>query len=1001
MTLDDSVDVAGRHALIIGASTCGDLPKLRFVEKAATDLHTVLCEKGSWTGERGLLIDPTAAEMMRRISSAFVSAHEKSATLLIGYIGHGVTTQHHDFYLLGTDSKTSDLGFLTAVHIVQLIREGLTKSTNLDGLVVLIDACEAGQGVAGAASRWQPILSDTGGRMELLVASDDRPAYDACFTRSILDAFAEGLPHRGDSLLCADLVPFITARCERQRPASLAFNGGNLTDAYDPGLWLVPNAARRRDAVTGRPAAGLVDALTRGFELTDAVRRVLTETVDHDDRLRVLVGGPGSGKSTILALLVRPSLSVPLDHVSASYVSAAVFLDAGSTLHTLATELATQVCNIGEFARARDEVQNELAAKEEVPGVFDLEIGLPAGRLRRRLCLLVDGVDQAAEHEPIVQALHDLTTDPRYAHVKVIVGVRSGTPVARSPKLRHGRRIAVRPPTGADIATALADIAGDPRAAFARQKIAANEDVEGGWLTARLLREIDWSIYEFDDLLHGDWMAALVRERFRTTLHRTSHPMAAAAVASVLAAVGVGTAAPIRLVQLATRLRGHEMPLSELRTTTADLGALIARGNPGQPGEKLGLAHESFTAPLAACADDNGYPAQPAHRAIADVLESVDTDADLDLQSYAASAAPRHHLAAGDSLGALHALRSAETLSPTDNRDRWAAWLPIFEQALGPEHPDTVDAEAQYVRWTGESGDPRSARRMFARQVRALKQVREEHDTQLLTAKEKLADWTGQAGQPDRARHMLERLMPQRRAVSGDRDRATLQAAMDLAFWTGESGRLDTAFVLYDRLLPELDETLGPRHRNTLGARSHYARFLGEAGRPRDAKEISTVILADTERALGADHNDTLWARNNLAWQTGEVDGAEAARALFAVLVQDRERLSGPENHGTLVARRDLAIWTGKAGNAASARDQLQKLLPIRIRNYGSDHQDTLYERDCLAEWTGKAGDPRAAADQYAQLLEIHKTKFGENSDKTNAIRRKLEEWRTGTANNS
>jgi hypothetical protein len=93
------------------------------------------------------------------------------------------------------------------------------------------------------------------------------------------------------------------------------------------GLWLVPNIARSGDAVTGRPAAGLVDQLTDGLLITNTVRETLTAIEESAAaRLRLVVGAPGSGKSTLLAVMIRPKLVDTLN-LRDGYIKAAVFLD--------------------------------------------------------------------------------------------------------------------------------------------------------------------------------------------------------------------------------------------------------------------------------------------------------------------------------------------------------------------------------------------------------------------------------------------------------------------------------------------------------------------------------------------------------------------------------------------------------------------------------------------------------------------------------------------------
>jgi Caspase domain/Tetratricopeptide repeat len=999
--------VAGRLALIVG-SQCDGLQPLPFVDELAARLHAAL-GAGQWRAASGgdWVRNPTTAELRATVEEAFTTANDAAATLFVAFIGHGVASGDEDFYLMTRDAPADKPKSHNAFHFTQFIRDELKDYTGLDGLVFLVDACQAGEGVRGAATRWADVLAANKGRLELLVASGKGSAYDGCFTRAILDTFETGLVARGDALLCADLLPEVS-RCKGQQQY-LAYNGATLISG-DPGLWLVPNKARSRDAVTGHPSAGLVDQLTAGVILTDSVRENLIAIEESGAaRLRLAVGAAGSGKSTLLALFIRPKVAKILD-IADDYIKAAAFLDATSTLESLAAELSAQLAvTVPQYPQAREAVDASMTGQDLAShGSWDTLVRLPLARCTEsgRIHIIVDGLDQPEQgaREPILAAVEFITSTAPAAelgHVRLIAGVRSGVNIDTRTELAHAHRIDVSAPGAGELAKAATNAAvANVSESLLTEGI--DRDMSGGWLIARLIGEIAASTGEPAPITD---LPALVAARIAVSCACTDEAGEALHTLNAIAAAGYGPVLPIGLLAAAVADTDAQPPLSRIRDTVVTFGTLISRGNPGTEHETLGISHHALVGPVAEYMCDRGVDPAAAHHAIIGAWQRLsDSDrgrADDEAASYWVAAAPRHYLAVGDSSEALKALQSAETLNAIDNRDRWAAWLPLFEQAQGPVHPDTVDAEAQHAHWTGKSGDPRTARRIFARQVRALEQEREDNDLQLITAREKLADWTGQAGQPDRARRMLEQLMPHRRAVSGDRDLATLQAAMDLAFWTGESGDLDAAFVLYDGLLPELDETLGPRDRNTLGARSHYARFLGEAGRPRDAKEIVIAVLADTERALGADHDDTLWVRNNLAWQTGEVDGAEAAREMYAVLVQDRERLSNPENHGTLVARRDLAIWTGRAGKAASARDQLQELLPIRIRNYGPDTTDALYERDCLAEWTGKAGDPQAAVDQYAELLEIHKTKFGANSDKTNDIRRKLDEWRAAAADNS
>ncbi len=128
------------------------------------------------------------------------------------------------FFLLVRDSPQAPTS-RSAFHLPQGIRENLNRAPSLDGLIVLVDACQAEQGARGAAQRWPEMLG-AGGRMELLVASSDSNAYAGCFTRTLLATFSHGVAHAGENLLCADLDGALAKACPRQVSQRVSFAAG-------------------------------------------------------------------------------------------------------------------------------------------------------------------------------------------------------------------------------------------------------------------------------------------------------------------------------------------------------------------------------------------------------------------------------------------------------------------------------------------------------------------------------------------------------------------------------------------------------------------------------------------------------------------------------------------------------------------------------------------------------------------------------------------------------
>jgi hypothetical protein len=939
-----------RLALVV-ASECAAFPRLGFTGELAAALYAAFTTAGHWLpiGDRPL-VDPTVIELKRRVKAAFQQADELGATLLIAFIGHGFTANDEDFYLLGADSEMpldSDSGF----NLVNAVAEQLSNTRALDGLIVLVDACEAGTGAIGAGNRWVRMLEKTAGRMELLVASDDGNAYDGCFSRTLLRTFDTGLPGSGTNLLCADLTPELSSACQRQTARHLSFNGTQVRRG-DQGLWLVPNRSRSRDAVTGRPAAGLVDDLVRSVSLTSHVQETLADIVEAGgDRLQALIGPAGAGKSTLMSLLIRPGLVATLDALTAEFVTAAVFLDVTSTIESVLLELCDQFgARFGaEFDAVRRAVRAELTDLERF-SAFEIEIVRPLHRMRkagRRIRILIDGLDQPEEgcRSSVLAAVATLTTDERLRHVRVIVGIRSGTDVVDHPDIAHARRVHLQPPTVREVLAEVVLTEGAIPHQLDRTLHELPDEVRGGWLIPRLITEID----RRDANIDGADLSSLVASRFHATRRRRVHEEIALPVGALLAAVGVGPTAPLPLVCEALQQLGWPVPLPRLRDVVVDLGVLVARGHPGLDNERVGLSHAAFTGPLRqiVCAQ---WPTAlfDAHSALAAAFDAV-TGPDID--AYAHTAAPRHYLASGNSARAVAFLDGADThRRPIDNRASWANWLVAFQDTLPPEHPDLLAARARSARWTGEAGEPFAARAMFAGLVEDCTAMFGRDHPQTLLPRVQLANWHVQTGDPEGAMTMLTELLDLERD-----EREKLRIRADLGFSTGQAGDIVGARDQYTAFLPELERSLGSTHPDVLRSRDQYARWVGEAGDPERARLQLLELVPICESVLGPEHTDTMWAKDNLARWTAACGDPGGAARLYREVLATREKVSGTEHPFTLMTRRNLAQFYAGHGSYAVALELGSDLPEIWRRLYGPNDRGTIDVTRDVAEWTARA----------------------------------------------
>ncbi|MFI9405821.1 tetratricopeptide repeat protein [Nocardia sp. NPDC052316] len=984
--------MGGRLALVVG-SECKALGELGFPLQLATDLHSRLTTLGDWTSARpddGPLLNPTTRELVAEVKAAFALAARRQAALLISFVGHGVATGSGNFFLLAHDSPQhpeSD----TALHVIQVISEQLDRHA-LDGLIVLIDACETQESLSGAARHLTDRIELAARRIELLIATGSDAAYGGCFTRTTLAVFDQGLPLRGENLMPVDLLDPLEVECTRQVPGHLGIAHGG-----DPGLWLVPNAARRDDAVWGRPTAGFVDQLTSSLLITETLRQRLAEVLnDNSSRLRVVVGPAGSGKSTLMSLLIRPNLLARARFTS-EYIAAAAFVSSASSIESLARELSDQLCRrvdgFAPIATAVADAGGDVSTAE----LFDLLVLTPLARLESTwepINLVVDGIDQAESgvRKLIVSAVVDLASRSDLTHVRVIVGIRSGTGIDELAAFAGVHRIELSPPTVGELARAVASRGPTSDSEWEQcvgQLLRQSE--AGGWLLARLLTEITDA--RACKAAADGGLNALVKERIRCVFG-TAAPApidSVAAALAVLAAAGSGPIMPIELLRDAVVVLGHHLSIREVRDVVVALGALISRGNSGTRQEMLGMAHQDFVSPTQDEATRIGVSVVEAHHAISTAILSVDGDRTAE---YARAAGVRHHLAYGDSAAAVQLLAASETVRAADNRDLWAAWLPLFVETLGSVHPDCRTAQFHLAHWLGETGELNAAVTSFERLLHDCVSVNGPDDVEVFLIRGSLAHWRGSSGDPRGAVREFECLLADCVRVLGPDHPDTLDVRDDLADWRGESGDAIAAVAEYEQLLADSLRVLGPDDLDTLATRRNLSYWRGASGDRAGAIQGLELALADCVRVLGADATLTLNTRQNLANLRAHEGHLEEAVREFESLLSDLPRLIGPDHLDTLAARGNLAAWRGAGGDLAGAVSGYKELLADRLRIQGPDHPDTLRARHNLASWRGLNGDVAGAVVGFAELLADRLRLVGPDHPDVIATEEQLAHWK-------
>ncbi len=724
------------------------MPRLGFTGDLARELSSALVTSGEWRpfdGKVMSLIDPTLRDLQSALVTAFEEANRQRAILLLGFIGHGISmTGPPRYFFLTKDSPSpmagGDRPFVPfgVFNLSEAIGGLAQRYSDIDGLIVLVDACEAGGATQAAARDWSDAVARSAGRLELLVASDEGPAYRGCFTRSMLDVFGVGLPRRGEYLLPADLRDPIANSCTRQLPQAFSMAIGEVKEQSDPGLWLVRNVARTRDVVHGRADAATVDELTTRLHVTTTMRRQLNELSDYGfERLRGIVGVSGSGKSVLMGVLVRPGLAdtstTTATVTAAASVDAAVFLTGTSTATKLVDELVVQLRRQLPAPAAPEESATE-ADRDHHERDDAITAGLHGvlSRFRddeRRVTVLIDGLDLPSEpgwRAGIARTIGSLTTRDDYDHLRLIVSAATDSDVLAMPEFARMRSFTLTGPSAFDIRLflrthvrdqhgnpwpqerfiALAPALGLPDAASGtRDRSAPPWSPTSGWLVPRLVVDIAPLLTD-DDLSRGVDVGVLVRRRLeavRASLARTGSTGAIYRLGLLVAVVLTGSPGPVLPIEVVCEsikdLGPADMPEPEVRNLTVALGALLTRRRPSTPDEHIGVAHVIVHASLTSANASAGVSPRRAHRAVLSALERCGS---AQAAAYREVAAVRHYLAAGDPDGALAFLQGISTGAANERIALWESWLPSFTSGLGPYHPITREVAETIDKWAAQ-----------------------------------------------------------------------------------------------------------------------------------------------------------------------------------------------------------------------------------------------------------------------------------------------------------
>jgi tetratricopeptide (TPR) repeat protein len=1025
-----------RHALVIG-SQCDALERLDFVPDRVDRLISLLTDprRGGCEPEHHgslRLIDPTVADLRPAVEEAVVRASAAQATLIICFIGHGVTRPMPNgelkFFLMPTDGNAVrprpetayDIGSHLAFLLSDLDIEGL------DGLMLVIDACHAGVGALEVMFKAGTLTGST--RLLVLGSTFDEVSYEGCFSRSLIALMQNGLPQLSSDYIGGQEAANagVDACGEKQQETFLTMATSGRPGS-DRGLFVTRNVAAPHSwALAGTAEGEQAVSLTQGFQPSHDLERVMGALFSA--QLVVLVGRAGSGKSALVSAMARPEL---LPGHPSRFLAAVSYASLSRTLPEVADSLAEQLDNTPGFPDAETAFRHATDPQEyeNLPALERRVFGpLKKMKILERIRIVLDGADQLdrASQKELISTVVAANSAPGLERVSVLLTTRPDTTVDLNSS-DHAVRLDLRLPrheemveylTARGVANGLTENLAQH--AWTWLELALVSDIRSG-LSEDAMSTGTFSLED----LYGRWLA--------TNVPGSDHE--GGPLLAVLAAGGSGPVLPVSVTVAACTRLGGPTAVPRLRDVLLRLGPVTTRANPGTEAETLGLFHETLVHHL--CSETVWADlVMKAHEAILAELEVITDPA---AQTYRRTRAAEHLWALERYDEALDAVTSGLDHRANDNRNILESWdtrsadvlpstsvsrlflrghlahwtgeagdpaaaltkyrelLDAQMRVLGPDHPNTLTTRSNLAAWTGEAGDPAGALNQFRELLDAQLRVQGPDHPSTLTTRNNLAAWTGYAGDPASALNQFRELLDAQLRVFGPEHPSTLTTRSNLATWTGRTGDLTGALNQFRELLDAQLRVFGPDHPSTLTTRSNLAHWTGHAGDPAGALTQFRELLDAQLRVLGPDHPSTLTTRSNLASWTAEAGNLVGALTQFRELLDARLRVLGPDHPDTLTTRNSLATWTGEAGDPAGALTQFRELLDARLRVLGPDHPDTLTTRNSLATWTGEAGDPAGALNQCRELLDAQLRVLGPDHPDTLTTRNNLAAW-TGEA---
>ena len=266
----------------------------------------------------------------------------------------------------------------------------------------------------------------------------------------------------------------------------------------------------------------------------------------------------------------------------------------------------------------------------------------------------------------------------------------------------------------------------------------------------------------------------------------------------------------------------------------------------------------------------------------------------------------------------------------------------LKRQALGPDHADTLDAQAELGTALYRDFKYAQAEPFMTKTVESLRRLLGENDRKTLNSINVLGFIYMYQKKYAQAEPLLTGTLELERRLFGDDDLLTLDTIAALTAMFTAEGRYAEAEKLLVIELEARRRVFGAENPSTVGTMNNLAVAYTNDGQYAQAEQLLLQVMEIQARVRGVDHPNRLATMSNLAVLYAREEKYEDAEQLLTKALEARRRTQGQEHPATLITMNSLAVAFAGDRKFEQAETLLTNLAEIRRRVLGPLHADTL-----------------------------------------------------------